>query len=65
MNLYWHPAGLKISYHRDAFREWFVVEDLNPEQKIEFSMTPMELLKLGLRCIRAACFPVYTIGSRL
>lgn len=63
MTLFWHSAGLKISYHRDAFREWLAVEDLNPEQKIEFAMTPMELLRLGFKCISAACFPRYTIGS--
>jgi len=54
MNLFWHPAGLKVSYHRDAFREWLEVEDLNPEQRIEFAMTPVELLGLGFKCIWAA-----------
>jgi hypothetical protein len=61
MTLFWHPAGLKISYHRDAFREWLVVDDLNPEQHIEFSMTPLELLRLGFKCISAACWPRYTL----
>lgn len=63
MTLFWHPAGLKVSYHRDAFREWLEVEDLNPEQRIEFSMTPIELLKFGFKCISAACWPRYTISS--
>lgn len=57
MTLFWHPAGLKISYHRDAFREWLEVDDLNPEQRIEFSMTPIELLRLGFKCIWAAVRP--------
>jgi hypothetical protein len=64
MTLFWCPSGPKISYHRDSFREWFVVEDLNPENSIEFSMTPIELLKLGFKCISAAIWPRYTFSSK-
>lgn len=63
MTLFWCPSGPKISYHRDAFREWFTVEDLNPENSIEFSMTPLELLRLGFKCIWAAIWPRYTLSS--
>ena len=40
------------------------VEDLNPENSIEFSMTPLELLKLGFRCIWAAIWPTYSVTSK-
>lgn len=59
MTLYWHNAGLKIAYRRDAFNEWLEIEDLNPETHIHFQMSPIELLKLGFKCIWAACIPNY------
>lgn len=57
MTLFWCHSGPKISYHRDAFREWLTVEDLNPENSIEFSLTPFELFKLGFKCLWAAVRP--------
>lgn len=57
MTLFWHPAGLKIRYERDAFGEWLKVDDLNPEAHITFKLTPSELLRLGLKCIWAAIRP--------
>lgn len=59
MTLFWHNAGLCIRYKRDAFIEWIEIEDLNPETHIHYQMTPMELLKLGFKCIWAACVPHY------
>lgn len=63
MTLFWHTAGLKISYQRDAFGEWLAVSDLNPETKIEFRITPIELLRLGFKCIWAAIWPTYKVGT--
>lgn len=57
MTLFWHPAGLRIRYERDAFGETLLVDDLNPETHIKFRLTPMELLGLGFKCIWAAVRP--------
>ncbi len=55
--LYWHPTGPMLRYSRDMFGEMLHVDDLNPENHIEFRLTPIELLKLGFKCIAAACLP--------
>ena len=57
MTLFWHPTGLLIRYDRDAFDEILTIEDLNPEVKLRYRMTPMELLKFGFKCIWAAICP--------
>jgi len=38
--LYLHHAGLKIEYAEDFAGTYLLVEDLNPEQKITFFMSP-------------------------
>lgn len=53
--LYWHPTGPMLRYQRDAFGEYLVIDELNPENRIKFAMTPWEMLKFGLKCIAAAC----------
>ncbi len=53
--LYWSGPGPMVSYEWDINGEYLVVEDLNPENKIEFRFTPMQLLRLGMKCISAAC----------
>ena len=57
MTLYWHPTGPRIRYERDAFGETLTIDDLNPENKISFRLTPLELLRLGFKCIWAAVSP--------
>jgi len=42
---------LKISYAEDFAGTYLVVEDLNPEKKIMFYMSPAEMLAFGFRCI--------------
>ncbi len=54
MTLFWHQTGPLIKYERDAFGEWFTVEDLNPENRIHFKLTPIQLLSFGFKCIWAA-----------
>ena len=53
MILFWHASGPKLSY-TDGTLE---VEDLNPEAKVKFRMTRMEMLRLGWRCIVAGLSP--------
>ncbi len=50
-------AGPMITYQRDIAGEWLLVQDLNPEMKIRFKLTPFELLKFGFKCIWAAIKP--------
>ena len=64
MVLFWMPCGPKISYERiefdysnERFNELFIVEDLNPENRIAFCMPPMELMMFGFRCIWASIWP--------
>lgn len=49
--IFWLPTGLKISYEYDAFGEYLVVEDLNPETKILHAVTPWQLMKIGFKCL--------------
>jgi hypothetical protein len=49
-NLYWDHTGPLINYIGGMLR----VSDLNPETHIQWRMSRMEMLKLGLRCIKAA-----------
>lgn len=49
--IFLHHAGLKISYAEDFAGTYLVVEDLNPEKKIMFYMSPAEMLAFGFRCI--------------
>jgi len=46
--LFWHKAGLKISY----VNEFLVVEDLNPEQCIRFRMSVGEMRELADNILR-------------
>ena len=55
--LHFDHCGPMVQYKRDAFGEWLSVDDLNPETHIHFKMTPWELLRFGLKCIRAAVIP--------
>lgn len=57
MTLYWHQTGPLIRYNQDAFGETLIIEDLNPENTIKFRMTPIQLLRFGLKCIWAAVRP--------
>lgn len=45
--LYWHPAGLKISYGDGMIK----VHDINPEIYTQFRMSARDMLLLGWRCI--------------
>ncbi len=56
MILFWCPEGPRISYERHFDGDTIIVEDLNPESFIEFRMTPWELFKMGINCIRVAIF---------
>lgn len=51
--LYYHPAGLKISYRKDRHDGTLFIDDLNPENHIMFKFSRWELIKLGLNSIRA------------
>lgn len=55
--LFWTGAGPRIRYKRDAFGETLTVDDLNPENKISFRLSPAGLLRLGFKCIWAAVVP--------
>lgn len=57
MTLLFMNSGPLITYKRDAFGEYFEVQDLNPHTKIRFKLTPFELLKFGFKCIWAAIIP--------
>ncbi len=57
MTLLFMPEGPMIEYNRDAFGEYLVVKDLNPEAVIHFKLTPIQLLKFGFNCIWAAITP--------
>jgi hypothetical protein len=46
--LYWHETGPKISYGHEIF----VVEDLNPEQRIAFVMSKEEMRSLAYDILR-------------
>jgi hypothetical protein len=50
MTLFWHQAGPLMRYQNGMLE----VEDLNPEVKTKWTMSRMEMLKLGWRCIRSA-----------
>jgi hypothetical protein len=52
--LFYCPCGPRISYEKNFDGEMFIVKDLNPENSIEFRMTPWELFNLGFRCIWAS-----------
>jgi hypothetical protein len=63
MTLFWCACGPKISYDlgpdfdHENDPPMFIVEDLNPENRIAFVMTPMELMMFGFRCIWASIWP--------
>lgn len=51
--LYWHPTGPKISYSDGLL----IVEDLNPDAKIQFLMSRWDMIKLAWQCLRTAIIP--------
>jgi hypothetical protein len=53
-NLLFFNSGPMITYKRDAFGEYLIVDDLNPSNTIRFRLTPIQLFKLGLKCLWAA-----------
>jgi hypothetical protein len=50
MTLFWDKTGPLVAYSAGVLR----IEDLNPEQKMKWSMSRWELFKLGLKCIQSA-----------
>lgn len=56
MMLFWCSEGPCVTYERRFDGEVLVVEDLNPENEIRFRMTPWELFKMGINCIRVSVF---------
>ena len=50
MTLFLHNAGPMLRYDNGMLE----VEDLNPHVQTRWTMTRMEMLRLGLRCILAA-----------
>jgi hypothetical protein len=53
-NLLFFNSGPMISYRRDSWGEYLVIEDLNPQTKITWKLTPIQLFKFGLKCLWAA-----------
>jgi hypothetical protein len=51
MTLFWHQCGPLLRY-QNGFLD---IEDLNPEMKTRWRMSRAEMLKLGWRCMVAAC----------
>lgn len=51
-SLYMDHTGLLISYEDDP--HMLIIQDLNPENIIQWRMTPVGLITLGLECIKAA-----------
>jgi hypothetical protein len=49
MTLFWHQSGPLIRYNSGMLE----VEDLNPEVRTKWTMSRMEMLRLGWRCIVA------------
>jgi len=50
--LFWKPEGPQLEY-RDGT---FFIADLNPEIEIKWRLTPVELFKIGLKCILASIY---------
>jgi hypothetical protein len=50
MTIYWDKTGPLIKYDGDLL----VVEDLNPEQRMQWRMSRSEMIRAGLRFIWAA-----------
>jgi hypothetical protein len=50
MTIFWHPAGPLVQY-RDGLLH---IEDLNPQIKTKWTMSRLEMLNFGLRCMVAA-----------
>lgn len=48
--LYWNETGPLMNYCAGML----LISDLNPEKHIQWRMSRWEMLRLGLRCIRAA-----------
>jgi hypothetical protein len=45
--IFWHPTGPKLSWDGKTF----LIEDLNPEARIEWMMSSQELADIGRRCL--------------
>jgi hypothetical protein len=50
MTIFWDPAGPLVKYDHGIL----AIEDLNPEAKLRWRMSRMEMLRLGWRCVIAA-----------
>jgi hypothetical protein len=50
--LFWHLTGPLLKYVDGVL----YVEDLNPQIKTRWHMSRVEMLKLGWRCLIAACY---------
>lgn len=48
--LFWHPTGPRLIYSGGMLH----VSDLNPQVETRWRMSRIELVRLGLRCVRAA-----------
>jgi hypothetical protein len=53
MTLFWHPTGPQLRYAAGVL----LIDDLNPEVKIGWRMSRLELLRLSWRCLIAAVRP--------
>ncbi|MBO4228163.1 hypothetical protein [Bradyrhizobium neotropicale] len=51
MTLFWDKTGPLLKYVDGMLR----VEDLNPHVQTQWRMSRLEMLRLGLRCVIAAC----------
>lgn len=51
MTLFWHPTGPQIDYTEDGVLH---MATLNPETEIEWHMSRIEMVRLGLRCLKTA-----------
>jgi hypothetical protein len=49
MTLFWHPAGPLMRYQHGALH----IENLNPEIRTRWTMSRLEMLRLGWWCLVA------------
>jgi hypothetical protein len=48
--IFWRPTGPKLSWDGKTF----LIEDLNPDARIEWRMDARELEQIGERCLQLA-----------
>jgi hypothetical protein len=50
MTIFWSETGPLLHYDGNRL----LISDLNPSQEMRWSLSRWEMVKIGLRCIRAA-----------